>query len=91
MLYAHHKKTLKETRPFNSATYEQSIETYLTYYVLLSGQWKKINKIKDLPSVLSDKKSEVQAYINSKGLSGYKQQDVESVISYYNSLFGDKK
>jgi len=91
VLYAQHKKTLKETRPFNSATYEQSIETYLTYYVLLGGQWKKINKIKDLPSVLSDKKSEVQAYINSKGLSGYKQQDVESVISYYNSLFGDKK
>jgi len=90
-LYTQHKKTVKETRRFNSATYEQSIETYLTYFILLDGQWKKINKIKDLPSVLSDKKSEVQEYINSKGLSGYKQEDVESVINYYNSLFEDKK
>jgi hypothetical protein len=90
-LYAQHKKVLKENRAYNSATYEQSIETYLTYYVLLGGQWKKINKIKDLPSVLSDKKNEVQEYISKKGLSGYKQEDVESVINYYNSLFGDKK
>jgi hypothetical protein len=90
-LYVQHKKTLKETRPFNSATYEQSIETYSTYFVLLGDQWKKINKIKDLPSVLSDKKNEVQEFINSKGLSGYKQGDVEAVILYYNSLFEDKK
>ena len=90
-LYASHKKVLKESRDYNSATYEQSIDTYVTYYVLLEGQWKKINKIKDLPSVLSDKKSEVQEYISSKGLSGYKQENVESVINYYNSLFGDKK
>jgi len=90
-LYAHHKKVLKESRSYNSATYEQSIETYLTYYVLLGGQWKKINKIKDLPAVLNDKKSEVQEYISSKGLSGYKQEDVESVINHYNSLFQDKK
>ena len=45
--------------------------------------------VEDLPSILSDKKSEVQEHI--KGLSGYKQEDVESVIKYYNSLFEDKK
>ena len=90
-LYSYHKKTIKETRPFNSATYEQSIETYLTYFVLLEGQWKKINKIKDIPPVLTDKKSEVQQYINSKSLSGSKQEDLESVINYYNGLFGGKQ
>ena len=57
---------MKETREYNSATYEQSIETYVTYYILFGGQWKKINKIKDLPSVLSDKKSEVQEYIKDR-------------------------
>jgi len=90
-LYAQHKKVLKETRPFNSATYEQSIETYSTYFVLLGDQWKKINKIKELPSVLSDKKNEVQEFINTKGLSGYKQGDVEAVILYYNGLFESKQ
>jgi len=90
-LYAQHRKVLKETRAYNSATYEQSIETYVTYYVLLGGQWEKINKIKDLPAVLGDKKTEVQEYISSKGLSGYKQENMESVINFYNSLFEDKK
>ena len=90
-LYTYHKKTVKESRPFNSATFEQSIETYLTYFVRLEGQWKKINKIKDIPSVLVDKKTEVQQYINSKSLSGSKQEDMEAVINYYNSLFGDKQ
>lgn len=90
-LYAQHKKVLKETRAYNSATYEQNIETYVTYYLLLGGQWKKINKMKDLPALLIDKKTEVQEYINSKRLSGYKQEEVESVINYYNSLFADKQ
>ena len=50
-----------------------------------------INKIKNLPAILSDKRSEVQEYINGKGLSGYKQEDVESVINYYNRLFENKQ
>ncbi len=86
-LYTQYIKTIKESRAFNSATFEQSIQTDLIYFVLLGGQWEKINKIKNLPAILSDKKNEVQEYINSKGLSGYKQEDVESVIKYYNSLF----
>lgn len=89
-LYIQHKKTVKESRAFNSATFEQSIETISTYFLLLDGKWITINKIKNLPSLLSDKKIEVQEYIKSKGLSGYKQEDVESVINYYNSLWADK-
>lgn len=58
-LYVYYRKTVKETRQFNAATFEQSIETYLTYFVLIGGQWTKINSIKNLPSILSDKKSEV--------------------------------
>ena len=89
-LYTQYKKTIKETRQFNAATYEQSIETNLIFFVLVEGQWKKINKIKDLPSLLGDKKTEVEEYIKSKGFSKYKQEDVESVIKYYNSLFETK-
>ena len=90
-LYTQHRKTIKETRRFNAATYDQSIETDLIFFVLLDGQWKKINKIKDLPSILNDKKTEMEAYIKSKGFSKYKQDEVESVIIYYNSLFDSKK
>ena len=90
-LYTQYRKTIKETRKFNAATYDQSIETDLIFFVLLDGQWKKINKIKDLPGILNDKKTEVEAYIKSKGFSKYKQDDVEAVIIYYNSLFESKQ
>lgn len=81
---------MKETRQFNAADFALSIETYLTYFVLIGGQWTKINSIKNLPSILSDKKSEVEGYIKNKGLSGNKQEDMESVINYYNNLFLNK-
>ena len=43
--------------------------------------------MKDLLSVLSDKKNEVQQHISTKRLSGDSQEDFQAVISYYNSLF----
>lgn len=89
-LYTQYRKTIKETRRFNAATYDQSIETDLIFFVLVDGQWKEINKVKDLPTLLSDKKTEVEEYIKNKGFSKYKQEDVESVIKYYNSLFETK-
>ena len=89
-LYSFYKKTIKETRAFNAATFEQSIQTDVTHLVLLDGRWKKFNKIKSLPSLFSDKKNEVQKYIDKNDLSGYKQEDVELVIQYYNSLFENK-
>ncbi len=89
-LYSFYKKTIKETRAFNAATFEQSIQTDVTHLVLLDGRWKKFNKIKSLPSLLSDKKNEVQKYIDKNDLSGYKQEDVKLVIQYYNCLFESK-
>ena len=41
-LYAQHKKVLKENRAYNSATFEQSIETYVTFYILLVRTSEKI-------------------------------------------------
>ena len=90
-LYSFYKKTIKETRAFNAATFEQSIQTDVTHLVLLDGRWKKFNKIKSLPSLLSDKKNEVQKYIDKNDLSGYKQEDVAAVIKFYNSLFEGKQ
>jgi hypothetical protein len=89
-LFKQHKKVMKEERPYNSATYEQFIQTNIRYFVLLDGQWKKVVKVKDLVNVLADKKAEVQQFINSKGLSGDNGEDLEAVISYYNGLFVNK-
>ena len=86
-LYKQHKKIMREDRPYNSATYEQTIQTNIRYFVLIEGKWKKVTRIKDLSTVLSDKKNEVQQYITDKRLSGDSQEDFQAVISYYNSLF----
>lgn len=86
-LYKQYKKIMREDRPYNSATYEQTIQTNIRYFVLIGGQWKKVTKIKDLSTVLSDKKNEVQQYISTNQLSGDSQEDFRTVIAYYNSLF----
>ncbi len=86
-LYKQYKKIMREDRPYNSATYEQTIQTNIRYFVLIGGQWKKVAKIKDLLTVLADKKSEVQQHISAKRISGDSQEDFQAVISYYNSLF----
>src|SRR5580765_2639529 len=55
-LYKQYKKNLLESKPYGSATIEQSIKTELRYFVLISGKWVRIKKIKELSDLLNDKK-----------------------------------
>lgn len=86
-LYKQHKKNMLESKPYGSATFEQRIRTELRYYVLFNGQWTRVRKLKELPTVLSDKNDELLKFIADKKLSGDSQASFEAVISYYNSLF----
>lgn len=86
-LYKQYKKQMRETRPYGAATYEQTIQTDLYYYVLTDQQWNKIKKLKDIPALFPDKKAELLKYISDKRLSGDNQKNFEEVIAYYNSLF----
>ena len=90
-LYKQYKKRIQENRPYGSATIEQSIKTDLRFYVLLNGQWTKLKKLKDLPTVLSDKKDEIQKFINDKKLTGDNQANYEAVISFYNNLVSQQQ
>ena len=86
-LYKQHKKQMRETRPYGSATYEQTIQTDVFYYILTNQQWTKVKKLRDIPALFPDKKTELQKFISDKRLSGDSQTNFEAVISYYNSLF----
>jgi hypothetical protein len=59
-----------------------------TYYLRLAdGTMKKIEKGTDaLPSLLVDKKDELQKFIGEKNLRCRKENDWRKVIAYYNSL-----
>jgi len=86
-LYKQHKKLIRENRPYGSATFEQTIQTEMGYFILTNNQWTRIKKLKDLPAIFPDKKTELQKFISDKKLSGDKQENFEAVIAYYNSLF----
>ena len=86
-LYKQYKKSLMESKPYGSATIEQTIRTEPRYYLLVKRQWMRIKKLKELPSLIADKQKDIQKFINDKKLSGDNEENFTAVISFYNSLF----
>lgn len=85
-LYKQHKKKMLESKPYGSATVEQSIKTELRYFVLITGKWIRIKKIKELTVILTDKKSEIQKFMEEKMLTKDSEENLEAIIAYYNTL-----
>jgi hypothetical protein len=86
-LYKLYDKIVSDTKPYGSATAEQRIRTADQYFVVANGTIKSIKKIKDLPSVLPDKKAELDAYLASKDNKALSMDErMKAVIQYYNSL-----
>lgn len=89
-LYKRHFKSIRENKPYGSATTEQYITTSYNYYVLIDSVFTQIKKIKALPDMLKDKKTELLEYINTNNLTGKTDKDYQAVIAYYNSLMAKK-
>jgi hypothetical protein len=53
---------------------------------LTGSVFTPINKFKQLPELLKDKKEELTAYMNIKNLSGKSDADYIKLVAYYNSL-----
>ena len=85
--YKQYKKLLSESKPYGSATEEQRIHTQTNYYLLKTGRWEKIKKLKDLLEVLNDKSAEIKDFIANNKVSGDNQDNFEKVVGFYNSLF----
>jgi len=85
-LFKQYKKNLLESKPYGSATIEQSIKTEFRYFVLFSGKTVKIKKIKDLTDLLNDKKNEIQKFVEDKKTTKDNEANFEAIIAYYNSL-----
>jgi hypothetical protein len=85
-LYKQHKKKMLESKPYGSATVEQSIKTELRYFVLISGKWVRIKKIKELTDLLTDKKNEIQKFVEDKKLTKDNEANFEAIVAYYNTL-----
>jgi hypothetical protein len=86
-LYKQYKKRMMESKPYGSATIEQTIQTELRYFILLNGQWTRVRKLKDLVAVFNDKKNEVQNLISDKKINDDTEVNFETITTFYNSLF----
>lgn len=85
-LYKQYKKNILESKPYGSATVEQSIKTEPRYFVLMSGKWIRIKKIKELTDLLTDKKNEIQKFVEDKKLTKDIGANFEAIVAYYNTL-----
>ncbi len=85
-LYKRHNKSIRENKPYGSATTEQYITTSYSYYIFTNTVFTPVKKFKALPDMLQDKKTELQEYINLNSLTGKSDKDYLVLVAYYNSL-----
>ena len=91
-LYKTFVKTLSETRPYGSATTEQRIQTTEKYLILYNNAFLEARKIKDVPSVLANKKKELEAFLKNNDDQNATMDDrFVKLIEYYNSLLKETK
>jgi hypothetical protein len=86
-LYKMFTKVISENKPYGSATVEQRMRTTETYIVYASDGYHEIKKIKDAPSVLPGKKTELEAFLKNKDDKALSMdQRFIALVDYYNSL-----
>jgi len=91
-LYQIFSKTLSETKPYGSATSEQHMKTSEKYLILYNSSFSEVKKLKDVPAVLANKKTELEAFLkNSDDQKASMDDRFIKLIEYYNSLLKEQK
>jgi hypothetical protein len=90
VLFKKIQKTVNESRPYGSATYQQIISTASSYFIFHNNSFSRIKKFSQLPEILNKKNRELIQYINNNKLSGKNESDYIVLVGYYNSLIDDK-
>ena len=86
-LYKYFIKQLTETKPYNSATYEQKIQTVDVYRVHYKNSAVEIKKLKDAPSLFGDKKAALEAFLKTRDDKKASMDDrMIAFVAYLNSL-----
>ena len=91
-LYKVFEKNLTEIKPYGSATSEQRIQTSEKYLILYNNVFLEVKKPKDIPSVLTNKKAELEAFFKTNDDSKATMDDrFIKLIDYFNSLLKEQK
>lgn len=87
-LFQFFAKQLQESKPYGSATTEQSITTQEQFRVLHNDKLQTVKKQTDLLKLFTDKQAEMTEYLRQKSnRTGDNATQLASAVYYYNSLF----
>ena len=81
--------TYRDEKKYSEAVITRHFDRQETYYILTpDGQLNKLEKNRSfITSMLLDKKTEVEQYIDSNKLKCKTLKDLQMIVEYYNSLF----
>ena len=86
-LYKEYKKKILETKPYGSPTTEQKIITREAYLIYYNNVFLEAKKLKDVPTILANKKTELEAFLKTKDDKNQSMDDrFKALIDYYNTL-----
>jgi hypothetical protein len=66
VLYKYFRKKVSESKPFNSATYEQRISTSDVYLVYYDNNFIEVKKVKDAPALFGEEKAALEEFLNKE-------------------------
>ncbi|MBB1283276.1 hypothetical protein HRH25_02745 [Flavisolibacter sp. BT320] len=86
-LYKQFAKVVSENKPYGSSVAEQKISTAETFLVGYNNALYSVKKPKEIPSILADKKKELEQYLQTgAGGNGSNTEKITALVTYYNSL-----
>ena len=85
-LYQYFSKMITETKPYGSATTEQHIITKDEYYLYHNTALHQIKKLKDLPAILTDRKKELEEFLNKHSKNISLAEQLTASVKFYNNF-----
>lgn len=91
-LYKKFEKDLSEFKGYGASTAEQHIKTREKYLILYNNSFLEVKKIKDVPSLLVNKKKELEEFLKTQDDEKKSMEDrLVNLIEHYNSLCKEQK
>lgn len=85
-LFKSFDKTVREQKPYGSAVSEQRIVTKEKFILVYNDQAFYLKNDKEVPSVLTEKKEELETFIKGQNKKLSLQDKLIETINYYNTL-----
>ena len=86
-LYQFFSKQMMENKPYGSATAEQTIYTRNEFYLYHQGNFQLIKKPKDISSILTDKRKELdEFYKKNENQKASDEDRMTALVNYYTTL-----